>query len=234
MTATYYGHSAVQITAEASGASGPVTLLFDPFITGNPHTEGVVEAGDLSPDVVLLTHAHFDHYGDTESILERTGATLVSQFEIMVYVQEQIEHKAVQPMNTGGTADLVWGRVTNTYARHSSSFKNGRYGGLAGGFVVEVGGKTVYHAGDTALFSEMARIGERFDIDLAFLPIGDVLTMGPDDAVEAARMLKPTLTVPLHWGTLPFLTGEPDDFVRKMASAGMEARKMAPGESLEV
>lgn len=227
MTATYYGHSALQIE------TGDTTLLFDPFISGNPHTEGVVTADDLSPDVLLLTHAHFDHYGDTESILTRTGAQMVCQFEIMVYVQKQIEHEAFQPMNTGGTADLGWGRVTNTYARHSSSFEDGTYGGLAGGFVVEVGGKTIYHAGDTALFSEMADIGDRFDIDLAFLPIGDVLTMGVDDAVKAAQMLKPTVTVPLHWGTLPFLTGDPDDFVRKMRSAGLGAEKLAPGESLE-
>ncbi len=227
MTATYYGHSAVQID------TGDATLLFDPFISGNPHTDGVVTAEDLSPDALLLTHAHFDHYGDTESILARTGATLVCQFEIMVYVQKQMDHKAVQPMNTGGTADLGWGRVTNTYARHSSSFEDGTYGGLAGGFVVETGGKTIYHAGDTAVFREMEEIGERFDIDLAFLPIGDVLTMGPDDAVRAAQMLKPKLTVPLHWGTLPFLTGEPDDFVRKMTSAGLKAQKMAPGETLD-
>ena len=227
MTATYYGHSAVQID------TGETTLLFDPFITGNPHTEGVVTADDLSPDALLLTHAHFDHYGDTESILKRTGATLVCQFEIMVYVQKQIGHKAVQPMNTGGTASLGWGRVTNTYARHSSSFEDGTYGGLAGGFVVETGDKTIYHAGDTAIFSEMAEIGERFDIDLAFLPVGDVLTMGVDDAVKAAQMLKPKMTVPLHWGTLPFLTGDPDDFVRKMMSVGLEARKLSPGETLE-
>ena len=232
MTVTYYGHSAVLVAAESPGASGPVSLLFDPFITGNPHAEGVVSPDDLSPDALLVTHAHFDHYGDTESILERSGATLICPFEIMVYVQKQMEHTAVQPMNTGGTADLGWGRVTNTFARHSSSFKDGTYGGLAGGYVVEVGGKTVYHAGDTALFGDMARIGERFDIDLAFLPIGDVLTMGPEDAVEAARMLQPALTVPLHYGTFPFLSGQPDDFVRKMASAGMEARAMEPGERL--
>ena len=183
--------------------------------------------------MLLLTHAHFDHYGDTESILERTGATLVSAFEVMAYVQKQMDHKAAQPMNTGGTADLGWGRVTNTYARHSSSFQDGTYGGLAGGFVVETGGKTIYHAGDTALFDEMARIGEAFDIDLAFLPVGDVVTMGPDDAVKAAQMLGARLSVPIHWGTLPFLTGTPDDFARKMTSAGMEARVMRPGDTLE-
>ena len=228
MTITYFGHSALQ--AEADGT----TLLFDPFISGNPHTEGIVTPDDLEPDAVLVTHAHFDHYGDTESILERTGATLVCQFEIMVYLQQQMDHKAVQPMNTGGTADLGWGTVTNTYARHSSSFKDGTYGGLAGGFVVQIGGQTLYHAGDTAFFPEVADIGERFDIDVAFLPIGDVLTMGPQDAVRAARLLKPALTVPLHWGTLPFLTGEPDAFVSLMRDAGMEARKMEPGGTLEI
>gem|GEM_PF-4819703 len=126
MTITYFGHSALQ--AETGGT----TLLFDPFISDNPMAEGVVTADELAPDVVLLTHAHFDHYGDTEPILERTGALLVAQFEIMSYVQKQIEHEAFQPMNTGGTASFDWGRVTNTYARHSSSFGDGTYGGLAG------------------------------------------------------------------------------------------------------
>ena len=228
MTITYFGHSALQTEADGT------TLLFDPFISDNPHTEGVVTADDLTPDAVLVTHAHFDHYGDTESILKRTGAMLVCPFEIMAYLQKQMDHEAVQPMNTGGTADLGWGTVTNTYARHSSSFEDGTYGGLAGGYVVRTGGKTIYHAGDTAHFAEMADLGERFDIDLAFLPIGDVVTMGPEDAVRAAKLLKPKLTVPLHWGTLPFLTGDPDTFVHLMSDAEMEARKMEPGGTLEI
>lgn len=228
MTITYFGHSALQVE------TGGTTLLFDPFISDNPMAEGVVTADELAPDVVLLTHAHFDHYGDTEPILERTGALLVAQFEIMSYVQKQIEHEAFQPMNTGGTASFDWGRVTNTYARHSSSFGDGTYGGLAGGFIVETGGKTIYHAGDTAYFAEMADIGERFDIDVAFLPVGDVLTMGPEDAVRAAKLLQPKLTVPVHWGTLPFFTGTPEAFVEQMEAAGMKAQKMEPGDTLDV
>ncbi|MEM6327061.1 MAG: metal-dependent hydrolase [Bacteroidota bacterium] len=226
MTITYFGHSAIQ--AETDGP----TLLFDPHLSGNPHTEA--DPASLSPDVVLLTHAHFDHYGDTEAILQNTGSLLIAQFEIMVYVQQQIEHETFQPMNTGGTATFDWGRVTNTHARHSSSFADGTYGGLAGGFVVELDGLTIFNSGDTALFSEMADIGDRFDIDVAFLPVGDVLTMGPDDAVRAAQMLRPTLSIPVHWGTFPFFTGTPEAFVEKMRAAGMDARHLAPGDTLDV
>jgi len=228
MKLTYFGHSAFQI--EANGA----TLLVDPFITGNPHTEGIVRADDLNPDVILLTHAHGDHWGDTPDIATRTGAPVIAQFEITNYLQSQHDHENVHPMNTGGSAEFDWGRVTMTWARHSSSFPDGTYGGNPAGFVLELDGKTVYAAGDTDRFAEMAWYGDDFSIDLALLPVGDDFTMGPAEAARAVRMLKAGLAIPIHWGTFPLLTGDPDDFVTRVENDGGSARKLRPGQSLDL
>ena len=228
MKVTYYGHSAILI--ETNGT----TLLIDPFITGNKHTEGVVTADDLAPDVVLLTHAHGDHWGDTPAILKRTGALLVADFEITNYVQSRHGHENVHPMNIGGRWDFPWGRVTRTYARHSSSFPDGTYGGLAGGFILEMEGRTVYNSGDTCAFAEMAWLGEDYEFDLAFLPIGDDFTMGPEEAVRCVEMLGPDLTVPVHYGTFPYIEVDVSRFTDAMGEAGFEARVMKPGETLEL
>ncbi|MEM8600659.1 MAG: metal-dependent hydrolase [Bacteroidota bacterium] len=226
MTVTYFGHSAFQLVTNGT------TLLFDPFITGNKHTEGVVTAEALHPDVVLMTHAHGDHWGDTPSILARTGALLVAQFDVTQYAQRELGHEHVHPMNTGGAWDFDWGRVTNTYARHSSSFPDGTYGGLAGGFILEMEGLTIYNAGDTCRFAEMDWLGEQYDFDLCFLPIGDDFTMGIDEAVEAAKMLQPALTVPVHYDTFPLIMADTAEFAAKMEAAGLKAQALGPGETL--
>ncbi len=228
MIITYYGHSALQI--ETNGT----TLLLDPFITGNKHAEGVVAAGDLKPDVILMTHAHGDHWGDAPDLLRRTGALLVADFEITTYAQRAHAHENVHPMNIGGKWDFEWGRVTRTYARHSSSFPDGTYGGLAGGFMLELEGRTVYVSGDTCAFAEMDWIGEDYDIDLAFLPIGDDFTMGPEEAARCAEMLGPALTVPVHYDTFPYIEVDVSRFTDAMDEAGFEARVMKPGETLEL
>lgn len=226
MKLTYFGHSAFQI--ETNGT----TLLFDPFITGNAHTEGVVTPDDLNPDVILLTHAHGDHWGDTLAIAKRSGALLVANFEITTYAQKH-GHDAVQPLNTGGAWTFEWGTVKQTYARHSSSFPDGTYGGNPNGYLLDIEGICIYDAGDTCPFAEMAWIGEDYDVDLALLPIGDCFTMGPEDAVRAARMVKPALTVPLHYNTFPPIEVDTGHWADLMAEAGFGAKVMAPGETLE-
>ena len=228
MTLTYYGHSVIQIETEGT------TLLFDPFISGNPHCEGVLTADDVSPDVLLLTHAHGDHYGDTEAIVKRVGPQVVGPYEVVQYVAKQTGHEAIHPMNAGGAWDFDWGRLTNTYARHSSSFPDGTYGGLASGYILEAEGKVVYNTGDTCRFAEMAWIGEQYEIDLLFVPIGDDFTMGPDEAVEAVKMLRPARVVPVHYNTFPYIETDPEAFARKVRQAGAEADVLAPGASLEV
>ncbi|MEM0961581.1 MAG: metal-dependent hydrolase [Bacteroidota bacterium] len=228
MTVTYYGHSAIQIE------TGGTTLLFDPFISDNPHCEGVVAVEDLSPDVILLTHAHFDHYGDTEALIEQSEPLLVGQYDLVTYVKEKTGHESIHPMNTGGAWDFDWGRVTNTYARHSSSFPDGTYGGLAGGFLLHAEGKTVYNTGDTCRFAEMAWTGQEHDIDLLFLPIGDDLTMGPDEALRAIEDLDPKVVIPVHYGTFPLIEVDPDAFAERVRQSGRDAHVLAPGSTFEL
>ena len=201
MKLTYYGHSVVQLE------TGENTLLIDPFISDNPHTD--TSPDDFSPDYIILTHAHGDHVGDTESIAKRTGATIVSSFEIGNYYEAK-DFK-VHPMNPGGPSEFPFGKLNFTPAWHSSSFPDGTYGGMPMGVVVEAEGKRVYHAGDTALFSDMSLIG-RGGLDVAFLPIGSNFTMGPDDAVEAVKLLKPKQVVPLHYNTFDPIKQDPEAF----------------------
>jgi L-ascorbate metabolism protein UlaG (beta-lactamase superfamily) len=233
MKVTYFGHSAFQIETTADGKA--TTLLFDPFITGNKHAEGAgIMPDSLTPDVILLTHAHGDHWGDTVSIAKRTGALVVAPYEITEYLKREHQYENVHPMNTGGAWSFAWGRVTNTYARHSSSFPDGTYGGLASGFLLEIEDKTVYNSGDTCAFAEMAWIGEDYEIDLAFLPIGDDFTMGPKEAVRCVEMLKPKLVVPVHYNTFPYIVADPQDFAARTADAGFEARVLEIGGVMEV
>ncbi len=227
MKITYFGHSALQIE------TGSSTLLFDPFISGNPLAENIVAATDLQPDVVLLTHAHGDHWGDTLEILRRTGALLVANFEITSYA-ERHGHTNVQPLNTGGAWQFDWGLVKQTYARHSSSFPDGTYGGNPNGYLLHIAGRCIYNAGDTCPFAEMAWIGEDNSVDLALLPIGDCFTMGPADAVRAAEMIRPRLTVPLHYNTFPLIQVDTADWAARMRKAGFAARVVDPGETLSL
>lgn len=227
MKLTYFGHSAFQI--ETNGT----TLLFDPFITGNKHAEGVVQPDDLKPDVILLTHAHGDHWGNTLDIAKRTGAQLVGNHEITQYAKKKgLEN--VQPMNTGGAWQFSWGKAIQTYARHSSSFPDGTYGGNPNGYVLHIEDRCVYNTGDTAAFSEMGWIGEEYTVDLCLLPIGDCYTMGPAGSVRAATLIKPKLTIPLHYNTFPLIEVDADNWARRMRDAGFDAKVLGPGETLEL
>jgi len=228
MQLTFFGHSAFQLQV------GGHSILIDPFITGNPLAEGIVTADDLSPDTILLTHAHGDHWGDTPSIASRTGALVVANFEITQYLASRHGHENVQPLNTGGGVDLGWGRVTNTWARHSSSFLDGTYGGNPGGFIIEAGGKCLYVAGDTSPFAEMAWIGEDFDIDVAVLPIGDCFTMGHEGSVRAASMLNAGRIVPCHYNTFPPIETDTVVWSTRMTAAGQTPHVLAPGQTLDI
>lgn len=228
MTLTYFGHSAFQIETKGT------TLLTDPFIEGNKHAEGVVSLDSLDPDVILLTHAHGDHYGNTPDILARTGARVVANYEIIQYIAGELDHDNGHPMNTGGSWTFDWGTVTMTAARHSSSFPDGTYGGNPNGFIMELEGKTIYNTGDTCYFADLEWYADRYDIDLLLLPIGDNFTMDPEEAVAVAEIFQPELTVPLHYDTFPYIEVDTAKWVEMMREAGLDAEVVDPGNSLEL
>ena len=228
MKLTYFGHSAFQI--EVGGA----VLLLDPFISGNKHAEGIVSAEDLSPDFILLTHAHGDHWGDTPSIAVRSGAQVIANFEITSYLTSHHGHENVQPLNTGGSWTYDWGRVTQTYARHSSAFPDGTYGGNPNGFMIEGDGKMRYAMGDTCPFSEMSWLAEDYAIDVALMPIGDCFTMGPTASIRAANLVNAPLTVPVHYNTFPLIEVDTSEWERLMEDAGHRTKVMKPGEEMGI
>lgn len=228
MNVTYFGHSALQIEA------GGLTILVDPFISGNELATGVVTADELAPDYILLTHAHGDHWGDTSSIALRTGAQIIANYEITTYVQSKHGYDNTFAMNTGGSWKFAFGRATMTYARHSSSFPDGTYGGNPNGFMLEVDGKTIYLSGDTSPFTEMAWLAETFKIDAAFLPVGDCYTMGPEESLRAIKLLNPALTIPVHYNTFPYIEIDVDQWAADVRNAGFSPRVMAPGETITI
>lgn len=228
MKLTYFGHSAFQLE------TGSTTILVDPFISENPLTAGIVSADDLNPDVILLTHAHGDHWGDTPEIAVRSGAVVVANFEITQYLSSRNGYDNVQPMNTGGSWVFDWGRVTQTWARHSSSFPDGTYGGNPGGYVIEAQGKCIYAAGDTSPFEEMKWIGQDFDIDLALLPIGDCFTMGPRGSLRAAALINARLIMPIHYNTFALIEVDVLEWQGAMADQGQATVVLSAGESLNI
>ncbi|HUO09594.1 MAG TPA: metal-dependent hydrolase [Phycisphaerae bacterium] len=222
----YHGHSNLEIH------SGPHRIQLDPFYTGNPLAD--IPADQANPTHILLSHAHSDHTGDTISIAKRTNAPIAANYEICLYLQKH-GAPSILPMNHGGGINLPFGRATMTIAFHTSSFDDGAYGGQPAGWIIEMGGaggKTIYFAGDTALFSDMKLIGELWNIDLACLPIGDNFTMGPAHAIKAAQFLKPKHVLPIHYNTFPPITQDPQKFATDLlAQTGIHPLPLKPGES---
>ncbi|MBB6100104.1 L-ascorbate metabolism protein UlaG (beta-lactamase superfamily) [Deinobacterium chartae] len=223
MRIQYLGHSAVYIE------TGSHRLIIDPFIEGNALCPVPLEellARDLTH--VLITHAHGDHWGNALDFARR-GAVVVGTAEIAGYAQQN--GVQAHAMNIGGRWQFEWGSVRLTPAWHSSSFPDGTYGGMPTGMVLEVEGQRIYHAGDTARFSDMRLIGD-LDLDLAFLPIGDNFTMGVHDAAESLHDLRPDLTVPVHYNTFPPIRTDPQEFVSAAELRGFAARVVQPGDWL--
>jgi L-ascorbate metabolism protein UlaG (beta-lactamase superfamily) len=223
MELTYFGHSTFQIETDGT------TLLFDPFFDENPHTE--TDPSTQDPDVLLLTHAHFDHFSDTKAVLENSDPLVISNFEITQYVQQNYGHDDIQPLNEGGNVEFDWGYVESTHARHSSSFPDGSYGGVPNGFVLELGDSVVYNTGDTAPFAEMQWVGDLWNVDVMLAPIGNVFTMGIYGALHATDMVEPELVVPLHYGTFPPLETDLEAFTEAFAEEGYDTRVFEFGET---
>lgn len=193
ITITWLGHSAFSLDVDGH------PVLIDPFLTGNPAAS--TDAASLDAEVILVSHAHGDHVADVVGIAERTGALVACNFEMGNWFTAQGVKNVFQG-NPGGTYDADFLKAKWTIAFHSSSFPDGSYGGQPNGFIITVGDYKLYFAGDTSLFSDMKLIGEE-GIDLAFLPIGDVFTMGVEDSIKAINFVSPKYVIPMHYNTFP-------------------------------
>jgi L-ascorbate metabolism protein UlaG (beta-lactamase superfamily) len=222
---TWFGHACFLI--ETDGAK----LLTDPFLTDNP--QAAIKADAVETDAILVSHGHGDHVGDTVAIAKRTGALVISNFEIHNWMVAQ-GLKNVHPMHIGGAFDFPWGRLKLTIAHHGSALPDGSYGGNPVGFLLTLQGKKIYHACDTGLFYDMKLIGEE-GIDLAILHIGDNFTMGPDDAVRAVELIAPRRVVPIHYDTFDVISQDPRTFAAKVhQQTQADVVVMEPGQTLEL
>ncbi|UCH24758.1 MAG: metal-dependent hydrolase [Trueperaceae bacterium] len=224
MKLIFLGHATFQLVIDGH------EVLIDPFLSENPVAP--IGPEEVNPSHIVLTHGHGDHYGDTEAIAKRCGSTVISSVEIANYVAKK--GIASHPANVGGSVTLPFGRVTFTPAWHSSSLPDGSYGGMPMGVIIEAEGKRIYHAGDTSLFGDMQLIG-RGGLDVALLPIGDNFTMGPDNALEAVRLLKPKLVTPIHYNTFELVNQDADAFKERVEDeTESSCLLLAPGEYLEL
>ncbi len=209
--------------------TGEHRVLLDPFLNDNPACP--VKAEEVECDFILVSHGHFDHVADAAAVAKRTGATVIAIFEICQWLQQQgVAEDKTWAMNLGGSCRQPFGQVKLTPALHSSTLPDGSSGGDPGGFLLTLADGKVYFACDTALFSDMELIG-RAGLDLAVLPIGDNFTMGPEDALEAVKLLRPRRVIPAHYNTWPPIAQDALAWAQSVREqTGVDAVVLEPGE----
>lgn len=221
---TYHGHACFTVESETH------RVVIDPFLTGNELAR--IKPQDLKEiSAVLVTHGHFDHLGDAVEIAKANNAPVISVFEVVNYAMK----KGAQghPMHIGGSYNFPFGRVKLTIAHHGSTTDEGAAGNPCG-ILLQMGGKTIYHAGDTGLFYDMKLIGQMNKIDVALLPIGGNFTMDIDDAVKAVELLRPKVAIPMHYDTFPVIKADPQEFVRKVKKLRVKGIVLGIEESYEL
>ena len=223
MKITWYGHSAVMV-------DDGVKILIDPFIEGNPLSP--VKPSELHPDLILVTHGHGDHLGNTMEIAKENNISVVAIYELAEYLSS----KGVNAigMNYSGTFEFKGKEITMVYALHTSGISSDNFehsGGLPCGFIIK-GGKTVYHAGDTGIFGDMKLIGDLYSPDISLLPIGGFFTMGIREASLAAKMLKTKTVIPIHYNTFDVIRQDPEKLKNELKGIA-EVVILKPGETRE-
>jgi L-ascorbate metabolism protein UlaG (beta-lactamase superfamily) len=222
VTITWYGHAALGID------TGKYKLLVDPYLSENP--AATVSPEEVEADYILISHGHFDHVGDTVDIAKRTGAMVVTNFEIANWMAEK--GLEVHAQHLGGGFEYPFGYLKFTLALHGSGLPDGSYGGNPAGFLWTTNeGKKIYLAGDTGLFGDMRLIGEE-GIDLTVLPIGDNFTMGPEDALRAIKLIKPKNVIPIHYNTWELIEQDAGSWKDRVENeTGAQVHILQPGGS---
>ena len=221
----FIGHSCFEIVTRGK------SILIDPFLTGNPLASAT--ADELNPDVIIVSHGHGDHVGDTVDLAKRTNALVISNHEIGLWLQSQ-GLSNTHDMHIGGSHEFDFGVVKLTIAHHGSVLPDGSNGGNPAGVLLKTDDGNIYHACDTGLFLDMQLIGEN-GLAVAILPIGDNYTMGPEDSVRAIQLLKPATTIPCHWNTFPVIEQDAEKWADAVKSQ-TQSRPLvlAPGQDVEL
>jgi L-ascorbate metabolism protein UlaG (beta-lactamase superfamily) len=226
MKITYYGHSAFAVFA------GGKHLLFDPFISGN-ELAGDINIDKIKADYIFISHGHYDHMLDAVNIANRTGAIVVAIWEICDYFNKQNGRNA-HPLNPGGKVTFDFGIVKAFMAAHSSSFSDGSYSGVACGFAFKTNDGNFYYSGDTGLSLDMTLIPKWVDLNFAVLPIGDVLTMGIEDAIEAAQFVKTKQVIGVHYDTFELIKIDKLKAISEFDKMGLTLHLPKIGETIEI
>lgn len=226
MKITYYGHSCFSVEV------GGKHLLFDPFISGNELAKDV-DINAIEADYIFVSHGHFDHILDVEIIAKRTGATVFGSWELYHYFTT-LGLKNLQPINPGGKGTFKFGTVKAFISQHSSSFPDGAYAGSASGFAFKTDEGNFYYSGDTALTLDMSLVSKWVDLDFAVFPVGDLLTMGIDDAIEAAELVKTKKVIGVHYDTFGFIKMDKDNAIEEFKNSGLTLYLPDIGESINI